>query len=372
MIYVVLSLVLFPFLYMIASLKGTPAGKRIVVFQTAKIGDMVCSTPVFREIKKKYPEAFLSVMADPASRPVLDNNPHIDEIIPVRGIDMKGFIGKFRIADRLRKGNFDISVSLQPNVANNVVPLWALIKKRYSIYPNFHGSTFKCSSILNTLNVPHVLEQSIVDTYLKLLNRSMGVHLTKDSSKLELHPSDMAKNKAADFLGKKNLQNAKLVGIAPAARNKLKELAPRIFADIADRVQEHFNSKVVLIGSEGDRQVIDDVKKHMRTAPVDSCGIFALAELPAILQRLSLFISVDSGPVYIAEAMGVPIINIAGPCAMNERPLGDKAAVVQNKLECVPCSYTFSTAVECKRGDRQCIASVSADEVIETAKVFLS
>lgn len=401
MIYVLLTYLFYPFLYLLTLLKKknppespyTPLWKRdnppkspfikgergglsrefkkILVIQTAKIGDMICSTPVFREIKKKYPMVFLGVIGDPLSQSVLDNNPYVDETIPVKHTDMKGFLGKLRVANRLRKNNFDMSISLQPNVANNVIPLWALIQKRYSIYPNFCGLTFKCSSLLNTLNVPHVLEQSIVDTYIRLLNKSIGIPIRQDSTRLELHPSITARNKVEEFFKKEGVQDNKLVGMALAARNKLKELAPYIFAKAADRIFDEFNCKVILIAGSGDKGVMDEVKKHMTTTPVDSCGVFTLSELPALMEKLSLFISVDSGPIYMAEAMGVPIINIAGPCAMSERPLGDKAAIVQKKLPCVPCSYTFSTAEKCMKGDRECIESVSVDEILIAVKKLL-
>ena len=356
-----------------SSLKRKQPVKKILVIQTAKIGDMVCSTPVFREIKMKYPKASLSLMLDPASMPVLNNNPYIDELIPMRHTDLKGFLGKLRAASGLRRKRFDTSICLQPNAANAIVPLWALIQKRYSVYPHFCGITFKLASGLNTQNLRHTLNKSIVETYIRLLNQSIGIHIRQDSTKLELYTSSEAEIKVDEFLKKMNIQNIRLIGIAPAARNKLKELTPTTFSRIADTIQERLNCRVILTGGVGDRDVIDKVKSQMKTVPIDSCGEFNLEELSALLKKLSLFISVDSGPVYMAVAAGIPIINIAGPCAMSERPLGDRYAVVQESLECVPCSYTFATANKCTRipPTRDCITSVSAEEVITAADTLL-
>ncbi|MBI4697825.1 MAG: glycosyltransferase family 9 protein [Nitrospirae bacterium] len=370
MIYVLFSYILYPFLHIIASLRKNPAVKKILVIQTAKIGDMVCSTPVFREIKKQYPSVFIAVMGDPLSQSVLDNNPHINEFISLRNEDTKGFSGKLSVANNLRKGHFDISISLQPNVANNVIPLWALIPRRYSLFPNFYGLTFRCSSLLNTLNVPHVLQQSIVDTYCMLLN-SIGVSTGEGSSKLELHPSRRAITKVESFSKQAGVQNDKLIGIAPASKNKIKELDPHTFAEIADRIQEAYNYKVVLIAGPDDRNIVDKVKKYMASDPIDSCGKFSLSELSALLERLSIFIGVDSAPLYMSLAMGVPSINIAGPCSVSDRPLGGKTIILQKKLPCVPCTYTFSTAEKCAKGDRECIASISVNEVMEAVNKIL-
>ncbi len=356
-----------------SSLKRKQSVRKILVIQMAKIGDMVCSTPVFREIKMKYPKAYLSVMLDPASMPVLSNNPYIDEFIPVRNTDLKGFSGKLRTAKDLRRKKIDTSICLQPNAANAVVPLWALIQRRYSVYPHFCGITFKLASGLNTRNMRHTLNKSIVETYIRLLNQSMGIHIRQDSTRLELYASNEADIKVDEFLKRLNTQNIRLVGIAPAARNKLKELTPATFSRIADTIQEELNCKVILTGGVGDREIIDEVKSQMKTRPIDTCGEFSLEELSVLLKKLSLFISVDSGPVYMAVAAGIPIINIAGPCAMSERPLGDRYAVVQESLECVPCSYTFATAKKCTRipPTRDCITSVSAEEVITAVNTLL-
>jgi lipopolysaccharide heptosyltransferase II len=372
MIYVILTYLFFPFLRFAASLKKEPGFKRILIIQTAKIGDVVCSTPVFREIKKKYPSAFLVLMGDPVSQQVLDNNPYIDKFILVKQNDMSGLSGKLKVANMLRKNNFDISISLQPNVANNVIPIWALIPRRYSVYPNSYGLTYKCSAFLNTMNVAHILEQNIVDTYIKLLNKAIEVPESQDSSRLELHSSGRAETRVDKFLEKAGIKTERLVGIAPAARNKLKELKPDIFAGIADGIQKEFGCKAVLIAGPGDETITGEVKRLMATDPVDSCSVFTLSELSALLSKLSLFISVDSGPVYMAEAMNVPVINIAGPCDMGERPHGDKFAIVQKKIPCVPCSYTYLTAERCSKGSRECIETISVDEVLVAAKSLLS
>ena len=56
-------------------------GKKILVIRNDHIGDLVLSTPVYREIKKKYPKSKLYVAIRPDSGNVLENNPYVDKII---------------------------------------------------------------------------------------------------------------------------------------------------------------------------------------------------------------------------------------------------------------------------------------------------
>src|SRR3990167_9452485 len=102
-------------------------------------------------------------------------------------------------------------------------------------------------------------------------------------------------------------------------------------------------------------------------APQSLCGAFNLEELPAAIKRLSLVIGADTGLIYMADALNVPVVDIAGPCNMNDqRPTGKDAVIIQKKdIDCVPCSHTFKTPYECRYGHRECITGISANEAFE-------
>jgi ADP-heptose:LPS heptosyltransferase len=54
---------------------------------------------------------------------------------------------------------------------------------------------------------------------------------------------------------------------------------------------------------------------------------FTLEELPSLIKRLNLYIAVDTGPIYIAHALKVPLIDITGPCDSNEQPPNDELSI---------------------------------------------
>ena len=82
----------------------------------------------------------------------------------------------------------------------------------------------------------------------------------------------------------------------------------------------------------------------------------------------------DTGITYMADALSIPLINIAGPSDMkDQRPTGKKAVIIQKTdLSCVPCSHTFKSPYYCKINTRECINSVSVDEIYINAKKLLS
>lgn len=367
MIYVLLTHLLYPFLYLMTSLREKQGVKRILIIQTAKIGDMICSTPVFREIKKKYPAVNLSVITSPVTVELLKYNPYVDEVIKLKNI--KGITGKLKLIKLLYKGKYDISLSLNPNIPFTIAPLWALIPVRIAIMPNFCGTTLKIASGLNTHCIKHKRGRLLLETYMGMLE-PLDIR-TIDISK-EIYMSPDAGKKAVKFLS--SMPTKVIIGVAVSSGNKLKELGVAAISSLLNQLTNNPDISVVLIGSETDKNTAQEIFNMAEKKKLikDSTGVFSLNELPFLIKQLSLFIGVDSGITYMADTLSVPLINISGPSDMSDqRPLGKNSIIIQKDISCVPCSHAFRAPYVCKRGDRICITSVNIPEIVEATKKLL-
>lgn len=366
MFYILLTYLVSPVLYLLLFFRQRDDVKKILIIQTAKIGDLICSTPVFREVKKKYSDAHLAVMATPVTKELLENNPHVDEIITINNVNYKGFAGKIRLSALIRKGEYDIAVCLNPNVPFAIALFWALVPSRISVMPNFAGITFKLASIFYTYLEKHNSKQLIVETYLKML-RAIGIESNNTSK--EIYQSENSDIKATRLMGE---IGKPLIGITVSSGNKLKELGAEMIARLVDMLSEDMDIYVVLIGSHQDRETakiaLASTGKHAKA--IDSTGKLNLKELPALIERLSLFIGVDTGITYMADALSVPIVHIAGPVDISDqRPTGDNVTIIQHKIGCVPCTYVYKTLQVCKKGTRECINSEAIlNGILEAAR----
>ena len=392
MIYTVLTFLLYPLLSLMVALRSRDRVERILVIQVAKIGDLVCSTPVLRTLRSLYPEASLTLLCDRGSSGILSGatlseGGYIDDIIEIEQGDLKGLGGKIRVASLLRDRRFDLSIALSPSAAFNVIPLWALTPRRLTVAPNSEalGSTFRTSATFNTYTEYHDLKRKVTDTYRELF---VGGGLCSGGEYLsELQLGSSAEGtKLVDeiFSSLPALSgDAPIVAISPGARNKLKEVEPQVYSALADKILSESGATVCLVGGPDDRDLAEGIMRAMRGGGGETPRVFNLTgsvdlgTLPELIRRFSLFISADSGPLYVAVAVGVPVINICGPCYIDERPLGSNFGIVQPDLECVPCSYTYSTSERCLHeiegggegmGEsgievRSCIKSVTPEDI---------
>src|SRR5439155_21795240 len=102
------------------------------------------------------------------------------------------------------------------------------------------------------------------------------------------------------------------------------------------------------------------------------CGEFSLAELRALLDRASLFIGGDSGPLHVAATSDVAVVGLYGPTlparsAPWRPPTVVAEAVDAGELPCRPCDQRV-----CAPGDLRCLAWIAPDMVAEAAERALA
>lgn len=338
--------------------------KRVLVVQMAKLGDMVCTTPMFRAIKKNYPECKVAVLGNAINKEVLDGNADVDEYL-VAGKDFK------REVDKIRRGDFEAVFLTSPNLFHLMaayaarVPLIVATWVEGGFSPLMTRSYRWLASRLAVV-VPHRMGQYAPREYLRLLEM---IEIKETETKKYLNFSAAAREKAAEIL--KEATGLK-VGVAVTAGNKIKEWPRNNFAELIDYLIER-NVRVVLLGASQDREAVDEVLKYVRDRKglTDLTGKLSIDELKAVVAKLDLFISVDTGPIYIAEAFGIPTIDIVGPVDEREQPpRGDKHFVVAPK-RVKPELYVMNARVYNKEEARRQAEGVEVEKVKRAVKTLL-
>ncbi len=342
---------------------------KVLVIQTAKIGDLVCTTPVFREIKKNFPSCYLSTIIISKTKDILKNNPRLDEIILIN--DYPGISGKIRLLRKLRKAKYDWVINLFPGSFDNIIAFWSWVPGRVTTTHKYCGEITKLLSVFNNHRLEYRRRTSLIKHFLTLL-KFMGIKEFSEKKEIFVRPEE--ERKALDFLKTQNLNsNDLLIGISVAAGNKLKQWEPAKFAQLADQLAEKLKATVIFIGSVDDNNSVENVQKMMRNNSINACGVFKLYELAALLKQLKLFISADSGPLHMADAMDVPLVLIAGPIDIHgQNPLHERCKIVQKNIPCVPCLFTISAVRFCQEGHLRCLKEITPEDVFEAAQSLLN
>ena len=336
--------------------------KRILIFNVNWLGDVLFSTAAIRNIRYNLPNSYIACIVPPRCYPVLKNNPHLDEIIIFDEKDIhKSLISKIKFIYSLKTKNFDTAFLFHRSFTRALMTYLAGIPQRIGY------NTAKRSSILTRKISPPAKDSCHrIDHY-------MGV-VEKSGFKIEdRYPEFFVDKKDLDFADEffKNAGIKKedfIVAINPGGNWYPKRWPKEYFARVADALISELKAKVMILGAESDLDLAKQIASLMKEKPVIAAGKFNLKQLGAVFKKIDLFISADSGPLHIANAVGAKkIIALFGPTSVaitGPYPLHN-VILLQKDIGCVIPCYK----VNCN--DNRCMKAITPEEVLEQVKAVL-
>lgn len=335
--------------------------RRILVREVNWLGDAVLTLPALEVLRARFPQAEISLLAKPWVAGLFAGHPAVDRIVEYRPEDAhRGLRGRLRLARDLRAGQFDLAVVFPNSLDAALIPWLGAVPYRVG-YPT-DGRRW-----LLTHPVPHDAGAAgghQVERYLAIAWALGG----DGRPPLRLPVTAEARRRAGQLLRAHGIAGTEpLVALNPgSAYGGAKRWPADRFAAVADGLVASRGARILLIGSGGEREVLDQVAAHMRQPAVHLGGRTDLAGLVGVLERARLLLSNDTGAMHVAAALGTPVLAIFGPTAPAATgPLGRWARIVRQPVACSPCLLR-----ECPI-DHRCMTGVMVDQVLKSALELL-
>jgi len=280
------------------------------------MGDMVCTTPLFRAVKKHIPNVRLIVLGNAINESLLFGSSDVDRYVVYDEKKLRSVI------EKLHSEKIDVAILSVPNPRG--LATLALSRARIIIAPVVVGGwspyETKAYKILRLFvkTAEHCMGSYAPREYLKLLE---PLKIKESDTQKHLAVQVSAKNKAVNFL--KKLQDARpLVIVAPSVGNKIRRWPGERFARVINHLRNKYDATVLIVGGSQDVLEVNEVLAHLQSDEkiMNLSGMLSLEELKAYISECDMFISVDSGPLYIAEALHIPTVDIVGPVDPKEHP----------------------------------------------------
>lgn len=330
----------------------------ILVFIPNWLGDVVMCTPALRALKKRFPDAQLTVAGKTACCTVLEDFPWVDRLLPLP--ERPGLMQSIARRGTLRTPRPDLAV-IFPHAFRTAWLAWL------SGAPERVGLDRGGRRLLLTRPLPRYrVEGRPVPRYTawEYLEIVGALGATDDGEGLELATSPEERAAVATYLD----PDRPVVGIAPgAAFGPSKRWLPDRFAAVADQLHRDHHAQCVLMTGPGEEETRDAVLRLAQT-PLIEChdGRPSIARLKATIASLDLLIGNDSGPRHIAIAFKKPVICIMGSTspAYTESPW-ERGAVLRVDVDCGPCQRPHCVT------DHRCMTGVSVARVTAAAAPYL-
>ncbi|MGA1125194.1 MAG: glycosyltransferase family 9 protein [bacterium] len=327
------------------------------------------TTPIYRELRKIYPDSRLTLLTSEGFGRVLENNPHLDEIIYHHRKETRNDLEN--LIDQLRLQKFDLIYDIHNSLRSRWIG-WQL--KRHAPKPE-HWLIEK-RTLARELQIRFGWAQffngkSQREQWLEPLRRH---HTGALSTKTELFPSIADKNYVKAWLNQNDLQDKPFVCIGASASFPLKCWPLQNFKQLIENIIQSGIS-VVLVGTNGEIET-EELAEYFRGSQNVFCaaGMFTILQSAALLEMANAVVANDTSIIHLAEAMRTPSIALFGPTVkeFGYAPMLAQSRLMETDLalRCRPCSRTGKGT--CKNRDQQiCMYSISTQKVWDAAQLLL-
>ncbi len=355
---------------LIVPLKEIP--REILVIKFFGLGSIVLSSPLLKAIKVKYPQA---------------------KIIFLTFDDHKDLVKRLHFCDEIKTISIDNPLILFSNIFTNLIYFWfhkpdiCIDLEYYSKFSTllsflsgakwrigFYLANFWRNSLVN-IPIPFNSHRHILEIY-AMMGQSLSVKI-RDFMPSEI-PID---KKEKDFINKllakeKIKEDDFLIGVNINASDLAlcrKWPKERFALLINNLLKKYCHLKVILTGSQDEKEytasILPLLNETIKSNVLNFAGTLTLGEFLALLKRLHLLITNDSGPFHLAKAQRLPTVSLWGPGSPElYGPYQEEKTIhttIYKKWSCSPCLYLYRTEAGhfCNK-TIPCLMAIETEEVI--------
>ena len=361
--------------------------RRILVLRLERIGDLVMSLPAFRAIRERAPLAEIHLVVgswnDALARLVtgIDAVETMDAPWLAREAGGSGWPALLRQARRWRTHQYDLAINLEGDIRSNFLlgqagASWCAGFGMAGGGPLLDDDVLFDPGSHTAVNGVRLVRAAFGETPARQAWPAEGLDAAVRLPKAGL-TIPAAAHEEADALLRSVAAGGPgrpLVGLHIGAGRAVKEWPAARMAEVGAWASRERGAALVLTGTAADRTTADEVRRGLPAdaAVVDTIGGAPLLPLAAMLTRLSLLVTPDTGPMHLAAALGTPLVALFGPSSPDRwGPFSAHARVVRVDLPCSPCNRIRNPPARCQGRTPDCMDGILVGRVIEAAAGLL-
>lgn len=332
--------------------------KRILIYNVNWLGDVLFSTAAIRALRRSFPDAFIASVIPPRCREMLEDNPHINEILT---FDEKsppaGLFGLIKFIFLLRGRRFDTCIMLHRSLTRCLLVFLAGIPRRVGY--NYKKRNFLLTDVVA---LPDMNNTHRVDFY---LNLAKVIGARPENKKLDFYFKEADRVFARGLLREAGVKEGDFcVAVNPGGNWEPKRWPKDNFSSLCDRLVSDFAARVIVVGAGKDSGLVKEITASMKNKPLDLAGKLTLKQLGALFTLMDIVVSADSAPLHIANAVDARAICLFGPTSpeVTGPYLKGDNIIVQKDVGCkIPC-YNL------KCQENRCMQAIRVDDVLAAVR----
>jgi len=350
---------------------------KFLILRLSAVGDVIRTLPAVKALKENHSSSEIAWIVEEPSRTLLESQPEIDKVIlfprkrwaeglksPRRIWRTFREIGEFIL--NLRRQKFDVALDFHGILKSGLLSFLSGAPKRIGFD---RRSSKEGNSLFTNLKVN--LPQERISRFHRNLALLRGVGLEIKNYNPGLHvPSEDREYVDSFFSSLTPFPKRPWIAIHPgtSAKTSFKRWMPDRYSQLADRLIHELQATVIFTWGPGELSLVENIQKGMKESSIAGPTTQSLTQLAEVFRRCHLYIGGDTGPMYIASLVGVPLVVVYGPTdPILYEPFGLHRKVMK-EVGCNPC-YPYRKR-SCKK--IECLRAIVVEDVFEAAREMLS
>lgn len=331
--------------------------KKILVIQTAFIGDAILMTPLVEVLADQYPEAAIDILINKNNHSLFLNHPKIRQVWAWEKKSKK-YKNLLSLIDKIRRQHYDLVVNCHRHVSSGLVTAFSGAHMTIGFNKNPMSFVYK-------KKVRHRMEEGVheVDRNLSLVSA-----ITQSEANIAQYRRPVLYPSREDYQKIQPYSEERYICIAPSSVWFTKQFPQEKWVELIRQIP--FEGNIFLLGGPGDIQVCEKIREQTDHRVVNLSGKLSLLQSAALMQNAVLSYVNDSAPLHLASSVNAPVCAVYCSTVTDFGffPLSDFSEVVevQEKLGCRPCGLHGHKA--CPEGHFKCARDIKTKQLVDALK----
>lgn len=326
---------------------------KILIIQTASIGDVVLATPVIEKLHTFYPDATIHFLVKKGIETLVSGNPCLQKVL-VWNKSAPRFAALRELIGIIRSERYDVAINLQRFATTGLLTLLS----GASIKLGFSKNPF---SLFFTRSAKHRISAN-PDKSEHEVHRNLSV-IDYITDKTQNHPVKLYPSQQ-DYARVSQYKTSQYITISPASLWFTKQFPEDMWARFIKEIEPQMH--LYLLGAKGDHALCGKIISESGHAnSINLSGKLTFLESAALMKDALMNYVNDSAPLHLASAMDAPVTAVfcSTVPAFGFTPLSANSAIIETDepLHCRPCGLHGYN--ECPEKHFNCARKISLDKL---------
>jgi len=349
---------------------GAPP-RRVLALRLERIGDLLMTHEALALLRSRLPSADIDLVVGSWNGPLAHAMAVANRVdlldAPWLARERPGASWtRLRAHARGWRGRgYDLAINLEPDIRSNLLLWWSGAARRVGYFTGGGGALLTDAAAYDPALHTH-------DNAMRLVGLATPGPATAPSPSPRLQLPEVAYERAREFLALAG--GSTCVGIHASGGRPVKQWHAGRFTEVAAALGREYGATIVLTGAPADAAIVREVEAGIPAGVrvLNLCGQVDVLDLAAVLERLAVFVTGDTGPMHLAAAVGTPLVALFGPSVpARYAPRSAVSRVVRVDLPCSPCNRIRLPPDRCRGHVPDCLDGISAGHVIEVTRGLL-